>query len=373
MTALYLHWPFCKKKCPYCDFNSHVRDAVDYVRWEAALRTELRYAKQLPPKESITSIFFGGGTPSLMPPSLVAGLLEEIAALWSVDAACEITLEANPTSVEAQHFKSYHASGVNRLSLGVQSLIDSELQFLGREHSAKEALAALEIAQSVFSRFNVDLIYARPHQTVQGWRDELTQLVPRLSGHVSLYQLTIEPDTAFARVYAKGGFVLPDAELAAALYEETQSICAQAGLHRYEVSNYAATGQESRHNLSYWRGDAYLGIGPGAHGRYCDGMGVWHATNTIKSPERWLDAVEKNGHGVECDETLSPQARMEEYLLSGLRLTEGIPIDAVQAILNMARCDYYETLGLMIMGKDRIAITERGRILTERIIADIML
>ena len=325
-TALYVHWPFCKKKCPYCDFNSHVRDGVDHAAWRKALLRELHYWHAQLPNLTISSIFFGGGTPSLMQPETVAALIAETKRLWPATAECEITLEANPTSVEAQKFKELRAAGVNRVSLGVQSLKTESLTFLGREHSASEALAAIELAANIFPRYSFDLIYALPNQTAAAWRAELREALAYARGHLSLYQLTIEQNTAFHHAYHIGKeFILPEENLAAELYLVTQEMMADAGMPAYEISNYAASGEESRHNLSYWRGEAYLGIGPGAHGRV-DLNGIRYATNTLKSPERWLEAVNRQGHGLEEKLTLSIAERAEEKILMGLRLCEeGVP------------------------------------------------
>lgn len=372
MTALYIHWPFCKKKCPYCDFNSHVREAVEYERWSQALLQEMRTMRNLSLDKRLTSIFFGGGTPSLMPPFIVEALLNEAVKLWNCAQDIEITLEANPTSAEAKNFVAYRKAGVNRLSLGVQSLIDDELAFLGREHSAKEALAVLDLVAQHFPRYSFDLIYARPKQTVKAWRKELSQALHHAHGHVSLYQLTVEPDTPFARIYAKGGFTLPDADVAAELYEETQSLCSKARLERYEVSNYAVKGQESQHNLSYWRGDAYVGIGAGAHGRYRDATGGWHATEMIKSPERWIASVEREGHGLADHVALSDTARAEEYLLSGLRLREGVVLEQVKSVLDHSKLAQLHELGLIEVTAERLCVTYQGELVVERVIGELL-
>jgi putative oxygen-independent coproporphyrinogen III oxidase len=373
MTALYIHWPFCKKKCPYCDFNSHVRDAVDYERMGNALVRELRTMHAMAHTHALTSIFFGGGTPSLMPARIVQSVIDTALELWNSTDNIEITLEANPTSFEAQNFKDYKSAGVNRLSLGVQSLIDEELRFLGREHSAHEALLVLEQVQQLFSRYSIDLIYARPHQTLKAWEQELQQALRYHAGHMSLYQLTIEPDTNFARVYAKGGFALPDDDTALALYELTQTLCAEAGLQRYEVSNYASAGQESIHNLSYWRGDDYIGVGAGAHGRILTHAGQWVATSTHKSPERWLSAVEADGHALVEQRMLSAEDRAEEMLISGLRLAEGIACAEVQQVINPDKMQFFIAEGLVRMQQERLAIPPKHIGVTERIIAELLM
>ncbi len=372
MVALYIHWPFCRKKCPYCDFNSHVREEVDADRWETALLIEMRHMATLMPKQPLTSIFFGGGTPSLMPASIVAALLKEAKRVWGFDNAIEITLEANPTSSEAARFQGYREAGVNRLSLGVQAFDAEALQFLGREHSAGEALEAIYLAREIFPRMSFDLMYARPGQQPDDWQEELSQALALARGHLSLYQLTIEPDTPFARLYAKGGFTLPDAEASAELYEMTQSLCEQAGLEPYEISNYATPDEESRHNLTYWRGEPYLGIGPGAHGRVLDASGEWMATATLKSPERWLQAVETQGHGLEEQRVLPTEERAEEILLGGLRLSEGIAYEKVHAVVNSAKAELLEQMGLTACSDGQLRVTGQGRLVMERIVAELL-
>ncbi|MDX2094928.1 MAG: radical SAM family heme chaperone HemW [Alphaproteobacteria bacterium] len=319
-VALYVHWPFCKKKCPYCDFNSHVREGVDHAAWQAALLRELGYWHARMPDKTITSIFFGGGTPSLMAPATAGAIIAAADRLWGLAAECEITLEANPTSVEADNFAALAAAGVNRLSLGVQSFRPESLAFLGREHSVREAHHAIALAAANFARYSFDLIYALPGQTVEAWEAELREALSYARGHLSLYQLTIEENTAFHHAYHVGkSFTLPEDSLAAALYTRTQSLMEAAGMPAYEISNHAAAGQESRHNLAYWQGDSYVGIGPGAHGRVDIGD-ARHATRAIKSPERWLEQTLRIGHGVEEDLTLTTAERAEEALLMGLRL-----------------------------------------------------
>ena len=330
-AALYVHWPFCKKKCPYCDFNSHVREGVDHGAWRAALLRELQYWHHRAPEKRITSIFFGGGTPSLMEPATVAAIIEETDRLWGIDSACEITLEANPTSVEADKFGALATAGVNRVSLGVQSLKPASLAFLGREHSAREALDAISLAANIFPRYSFDLIYALPDQTLQQWEAELREALAYTRGHLSLYQLTIEENTAFHHAYHVGkSFALPEESLAAELYQLTQQIMDGAGLPAYEISNHATPGQASRHNLFYWQSDSYFGIGPGAHGRV-DIAGERLATRDLKSPERWLDAAQKFGHGLEEELTLTTAERAEEIILMGLRLPHlGVDIAAMR-------------------------------------------
>jgi len=328
--ALYIHWPFCKSKCPYCDFNSHVRDSIDQARWQKALLAELdHWAPTLKDRE-LVSIFFGGGTPSLMAPATAAALIERAAQHWPRARDLEITLEANPTSVEASRFAELRAAGVNRVSLGVQALDDAALKFLGRGHNAGEARDAVTLASRLFDRFSFDLIYARPGQTLEAWRDELGAALKMAGDHLSLYQLTIEPGTAFATAFARGDFRLPDEETQAALYETTQATLAAAGLPAYEISNHARPGQECRHNLVYWRYQDYLGIGPGAHGRLTLGDEK-RALKNFRAPETWLKAVERAGHGLEETLLLSADERRDEMLMMGLRLGEGVARDAFRA------------------------------------------
>ena len=328
--ALYLHWPFCVSKCPYCDFNSHVREAVDQKRWREALLAELRYYARLVPDRTITSIFFGGGTPSLMEPATVAALIAEAKALWPVADDLEITAEANPGSVDQAVFAGFAAAGINRVSLGVQAFDSAALQFLGRQHDAAEARTAITLAKEYFPRYSFDLIYARPGQTLTSWQEELAEAVAFGTAHLSLYQLTIEEGTKFAALHRQGEFVLPAEELAAELYEVTGTVLSQAGLLPYEVSNYAQPGEESRHNLTYWRYGDYAGIGPGAHGRLTIN-GQKLATRAHRAPEIWLENVATAGHGAHAPETISPRERLEELLLMGLRLTEEIPFSRIES------------------------------------------
>jgi putative oxygen-independent coproporphyrinogen III oxidase len=322
--GVYLHWPFCLSKCPYCDFNSHVRHApVDQERYVRAFRAEIAATGARVPGRTVSTIFFGGGTPSLMAPATVGAILDAVAAHWTIAADAEVTLEANPSSVEAERFRGYRAAGVNRVSLGVQALDDAALAALGRLHSVKEALDAVAIARAIFPRYSFDLIYARPGQTVDAWRVELDRAIDEAAEHLSLYQLTIEDETPFAALHAAGKLVVPDQDAARDLYDLTQEVCAARGLPAYEVSNHARPGAECRHNLVYWRGHEYAGIGPGAHGRL-DVDGVRRAIATEKQPESWLTQVETGGHGVVVDEALTRSERADEFLLMGLRLAEGI-------------------------------------------------
>ena len=321
--ALYIHWPFCLAKCPYCDFNSHVRDRIDQTRFAAALRTELAWeAARLGPRP-LGSIFFGGGTPSLMDGQTVADLIADARRLFVADDDVEITLEANPTSVEAAKLRDFRAAGVNRVSLGVQSLDPEALAGLGRQHSAGQAVAALELARSIFPRISFDLIYARPGQTMAAWRAELRQALALVADHLSLYQLTIEPGTQYEAAHRRGEIVLPNPDDAAELYDATGEEAARFGLLGYEVSNYAKPGGESRHNLAYWRYTDYAGVGPGAHGRVMV-EGTLRATRRHRAPEPWAALVEARGHGSTAESLVSQIERAREALLMGLRLSEGI-------------------------------------------------
>ena len=327
--GVYIHWPFCLSKCPYCDFNSHVRHAtIDEDRFVRAFEAEIAMTAGRAPGRTVSAIFFGGGTPSLMQPSTVGAILDAVGRHWQVAPDAEITLEANPTSVEASRFRGYCTAGVNRVSLGVQALDDRVLKELGRQHTAQEAIAAVHVARSVFGRYSFDLIYARPRQTPAEWGNELKSALREAGEHLSLYQLTIEPETPFAALYSAGKLRVPDDDTARALYDTTQDICAAHGLPAYEISNHARPGAECRHNLVYWRMHEYAGIGPGAHGRLnvgrLDGDGDRHATATEKRPESWLTRVEQEGHGLVTDEVLTRAEMADEFLLMGLRLAEGI-------------------------------------------------
>jgi len=321
--ALYIHWPFCLAKCPYCDFNSHVRDVIPQVRFRDALRRELAWEAERLGRRRLTSVFFGGGTPSLMAPETAGLLLADARGLFESDPGMEVTLEANPTSVEAGRLAAFRDAGINRVSLGVQSLREDALRFLGRQHSASQAVAALAMARQLFPRVSFDLIYARPGQDLADWRAELRSALDLVADHLSLYQLTVEPGTRFETLHRRGDLVLPDDDLGAALYEATAEEAGRFGLLAYEVSNYAVPGAESRHNLTYWRYGDYVGIGPGAHGRLRLGP-LRLATTRHRAPEPWADRVERTGHGTREETTLSPADQAREMLLMGLRLTEGI-------------------------------------------------
>ena len=322
--ALYVHWPFCLSKCPYCDFNSHVRERVDQDRWRGALLRELDHFSALLPGATITSIFFGGGTPSLMPPETAAAVIDRAATSWTLATNAEITLEANPTSTEAARLEDFRAAGVNRVSLGVQALDDDALKFLGRGHDAAEARQAVTLAQRIMPRSTFDLIYARPGQAVEAWREELGEALSFADSHLSLYQLTIEKGTPFWRQERDGAFALPDDDAGRALYDLTQEIMEAAGFAAYEVSNHARGGDACRHNLAYWRYDDYVGIGPGAHGRIAPAGKGRQATRQHAAPESWLAAVEREGHGTVETRPLDPDEQAREMLMMGLRLAEGV-------------------------------------------------
>lgn len=373
--GIYVHWPFCAQKCPYCDFNSHVRrEGVDEARYVAAFARELAALAALTGPRRVTSIFLGGGTPSLMAGATVAALLDHIAGLWTLDPEAEITLEANPGSVEAARFRDYRAAGVNRVSIGVQSLRDPELKRLGRIHSAAEARAAVAIAQDVFNRVSFDLIYARPGQSPDDWRTELADALTLAGGHLSLYQLTIEPDTAYAKLHAAGKLHIPNSDEAVALYELTQETMEAAGLPAYEISNHARPGEESRHNLLYWRYGEYVGAGPGAHGRVRVG-GARHATVTERHPETWLAHVEARGNGLIENTPLSPAEQADEALLMGLRLREGLDLDRLMRLggVQPSPDSLRELVGLGLLTHDPfrrwIAATAAGRLVLNAVVA----
>lgn len=355
--ALYFHWPFCETKCPYCDFNSHVRESIDEKRWLSAYIREMDFWAEKTKGRELTSIFFGGGTPSLMQPDTVAALLAHAQKLWPYKEGLEITLEANPSSIEAGRFAGFRQAGVNRVSVGIQSLRDDVLKFLERPHSAAEARNAIDIAAKHFERYSFDLIYGRPQQDVNAWKEELQEALPLTRGHLSAYQLTIEPGTAFATRASRGDFIMPDEDMQALFFETTVELCAGYGLHQYEVSNYAAIGQEARHNLNYWRGGDYVGIGAGAHGRVTM-EGVRYATVDHRAPEAWLEKVETAGHGGHPFVALTEHETYEEKLMMGLRLNEGIdaPRDLMDKAAHLAREGYLEENHLPL----RFKPTKRG-------------
>ena len=374
--GVYVHWPFCLAKCPYCDFNSHVRhEAPDEARFARAIATELAHmAERTGPREAV-SVFFGGGTPSLMKPETVSLILETIARHWTLRADAEITLEANPTSVEAERFRGYRAAGVNRVSLGVQALDDASLKGLGRMHTAEEALKAVAIAKRAFPRVSFDLIYARPDQTPDAWRAELTRALAEDVEHHSLYQLTIEDGTPFAALHRAGKLKVPDGDLARELWDVTQETCEAAGFAAYEISNHARPGAESRHNLVYWRSGEYAGVGPGAHGRL-NVFGGRHATATERHPERWLARVEAEGHGLVDDEKLGAIERADEFLLMGLRLREGIERARFRLLagrdFDAARVESLSQEGLIESTPEgRLRVTAAGFPVLDAIVADL--
>lgn len=377
--ALYVHWPFCVSKCPYCDFNSHVRESVNQDAWRSALLADLAFeagvtAGGASPRR-IGSIFFGGGTPSLMPPATVAAIIDEADRRWGLTRDCEITLEANPNSVEVANFAALASAGVNRVSVGVQALDDATLAFLGRAHGANEARRAIAAAQAHFRRVSFDLITARPDQSVATWERELAEALAFGTDHLSLYQLTIEPGTRFATLYARGNLTLPDEVTAAELFTLTRAMTDTAGLPAYEVSNHAQPGSESRHNLSYWRYRDYIGVGPGAHGRRGH-----HATERHRKPENWLSAVLKHGHGVKTELPLSPRERAVEAMVMGLRLTEGVDLDqiaddsglAVADIVDTAATDALARQGLLTRDDSQLAVTASGVLLLDSILKRIV-
>ena len=375
--GVYVHWPFCKAKCPYCDFNSHVRhQPVDAMAFAQALARELQWFAGQTPGRAVTSIFFGGGTPSLMPPEAVAHVLDTIGRLWSVAPDVETTLEANPTSIEAENFRGYRAAGVNRVSVGVQSLDDNDLKALGRQHGSDEALKAFRLAATIFPRVSFDMIYARPNQTLAGWREELSRALTEQQGHMSLYQLTIEPGTAFADLHARGALIVPAEDTAADLYDLTQELTDKAGLAAYEVSNHAAAGQESRHNLLYWRYGEYAGVGPGAHSRLAAGENR-RAIVVEKHPETWRAMVASQGHGIVEDQMVKPADQAGEYLLMGLRVSEGIDLERYAALagrqMDSGKIAGLKSLGLIKRQGSNLRATADGRKLLNAVIAELSL
>ena len=374
--GIYVHWPFCLAKCPYCDFNSHVRGApIDEERYLAAFRTEIAHRASLTPGRVVGSIYLGGGTPSLMKPETVQGVIDTVASKWPLDPKAEITLEANPTSVEAERFRGYRSAGVNRLSIGLQALNDADLKSLGRRHTADEALEAVKLAASLFDRFSFDLIYGRPGQTEGDWRAELKRALDYVGDHVSLYQLTIEPDTIFERLRDAGKLALPDEELSLAMFGATREIASARGLPAYEVSNHARPGGESRHNLVYWRYGEYAGVGPGAHGRLVTAKGRL-AQEAERHPEMWLTQVETEGHGLVENTPLSREEQGDEFLLMGLRLTEGID-PARYARISGHEIDPERLKSLVedgfveVNSEGRLRVTPMGAPLLDTVVADV--
>ena len=366
--GIYIHWPFCRSKCPYCDFNSHVRERIDHTRWRSALLAELEHYARDTQGRMVTSIFFGGGTPSLMESETVAALIRRVRGLWAVASDVEITLEANPTSAEIDNFRAFRDAGVNRVSLGVQSLVAGDLAFLGRQHDAAQALAAVQMAASTFDRFSFDLIYARPNQILDQWRQELDRALDFAAGHISLYQLTIEPGTQFEQAVARGDFRVLDEERAAELYEATVERLGAAGLADYEISNFARPGEESRHNLTYWRYGDYVGVGPGAHGRLTLGDEKF-ATRQHRAPEVWLDLVERDRHATRQRDLVPRAERLDEMLMMGLRLKEGVPLARAEKesalpfaqAIDATRLRRLIDGGFLALNDDRLAATPSGR------------
>ncbi|SEC83438.1 oxygen-independent coproporphyrinogen-3 oxidase [Rhizobiales bacterium GAS188] len=373
--GVYVHWPFCLAKCPYCDFNSHVRHAPpDQARFVKAFQAELAHMQEIAPGRMVTSIFFGGGTPSLMEPGTVGAILDAIAQNWSVDRDVEVTLEANPTSVEAGRFRGYREAGVNRVSLGVQALNDADLKALGRMHTVEEAMRAVGVATSLFERSSFDLIYARPGQSPEAWRAELEEAIARAGEHMSLYQLTFEPDTPFEALRRAGKLQPPPPEEARILYEITQELCSLRGLPAYEVSNHARPGQECRHNLTYWRYGEYAGVGPGAHGRLVAPRGRL-ALSTERAPESWVERALAQGHGVVDRNVLLPADEGDEFLLMGLRLGEGIDPQRFAALagreLAPERIELLTSLGLVEASEGRLRVTQEGFLVLDAVVADL--
>jgi oxygen-independent coproporphyrinogen-3 oxidase len=372
--GIYVHWPFCAAKCPYCDFNSHVRSEFDETLWSSAIMQELEWvaAQQGSNRPVVESIFFGGGTPSLMTGAAVARVIDAIGRLWTPAPNAEITLESNPASAEAARFRDYRAAGVNRVSLGVQALNDTDLKFLGRLHNVADAKAALAMAMGVFDRVSLDLIYARPRQTVAEWRAELAEALAFGTEHLSLYQLTIEPGTPFAILAREGKLATPEEDIAAALYETTQELTEAAGRPAYEISNHAVPGAESRHNLIYWRYGAYAGVGPGAHGRL-DLAGKRFATSCERLPERWRDLVSRAGHGMIEMQEIAQADAAHEHLLMNMRLAEGLDVAGYEtrwsAPLDRRRIAGLENEGLVRLANEKLFATPRGRLVLNSVIA----
>ena len=374
--GIYVHWPFCAAKCPYCDFNSHVRhQPVDQPRFTAAFAREMAAMRERTGPRRVDSIFLGGGTPSLMQPETVGAVLAAVARHWTVPDGIEITLEANPSSVEAERFRGYRAAGVNRVSLGVQALNDRDLRFLGRLHNVGQALGAIRLARETFPRMSFDLIYARPGQTPEAWAAELEGAIGHAADHLSLYQLTIEEGTPFHALHAAGKFSVPDEDIGAELYRVTQEVTAARGLPAYEISNHARPGSESRHNLIYWRYGEYAGIGPGAHGRFVEN-GRRVVTFTERTPETWLELVEKQGHGVAGGELLTRSEEADEFLLMGLRLTEGIDLVRYESLagrpLSSERISLLQGERLVEpVGNSRLRATPAGMVVLDAVVADL--
>lgn len=374
--GIYVHWPFCQSKCPYCDFNSHVRGSIDHKRWQAALVREIENSARMVPGRSVRSVFFGGGTPSLMAPETVDAVLQAIRAHWAASNDIEVTLEANPTSVEAGKFAAFAQAGVNRLSMGIQSLRDSDLKSLGRLHTAAEARRAFDIAREHFQRVSFDLIYARQGQTLADWEVELAEATEMAVDHLSLYQLTIESGTRFGDLYKRGRLRgLPTADASADMYERTQEICEAHGFSAYEVSNHAVSGAESRHNLVYWRYGDYVGVGPGAHGRLTVN-GQRRATESCRIPEDWLLKVEKQGTAIETSEIISPSDQAAEYLMMSLRLVEGSDLSRFSSLAGEPiaenRIQNLVDQGLLERENGRIRTVGAGRMVLNAVLRELL-
>ena len=375
-----MHWPFCRAKCPYCDFNSHIREAVDERRWRRALLTEIEHTAGETPGRQVSSIFFGGGTPSLMAPETVAATIDHVSRNWQLDGNIEITLEANPTSVEAGRFAAYRAAGINRLSLGVQALDDNALSFLGREHSLSEALTALDTAREAIPNYSFDLIYARPKQSVADWQCELMAALDMAGDHISLYQLTIEKGTPFYASARDGKIVLPSEALTARLFEITQQLTAAAGFTAYEISNHARPGGECSHNLSYWHYDDYAGIGPGAHGRLTLSEEGRIATRRHSKPETWLEAVDRDGHGNAQRYEVPAADSAREMLMMGLRLKAGVDLRRLAErsgltlanVVNLSALRRLGNGGFLVHSQDRLRATEKGRVVLNRLLVELL-
>lgn len=379
--AIYIHWPFCKVKCPYCDFNSHVINQIEQEKWLESYLREIDYFALKLPGRAISSIFFGGGTPSLMEPFIVEGIINHIAEKWQFTGDTEVTLETNPTSAEAEKFRNFKKAGINRISMGIQALNDKDLKFLGREHNATEALQALDMAKGIFDRYSFDLIYARPEQTLQQWRYELDRALKLAGGHLSLYQLTIEKGTPFYSLYKSGAFVLPNEDIAAEMYQITDEILESVGMTSYEISNYARKGQESRHNLTYWNYGEYIGIGPGAHGRMKNGNSHGRiATMMIHDPKNWLESVKNNGHGLQSSEKIKGRELIEEVIMMGLRLRYGIKRENFKEItgydfeevLSISNLEKFISGSLIELDNDYLKVTKKGRLVLNNVIAELL-
>lgn len=359
MFGIYIHWPFCAAKCPYCDFNSHVAETIDHAAWAEAYRREIDFYAERTAGRTVTSIFLGGGTPSLMAPATVETVINHIARRWAVDRDAEITLEANPTSVEADKFAAFRSAGVNRVSIGVQAFNDPDLAFLGRKHDIKEAIQAIDVASKTFDRCSFDLIYARPGQTASAWESELKTALRHAAGHLSLYQLTIEQGTPFYMRHARGDFVIPDEDLGGELYDVTQAVLDAAGMPAYEVSNHARPGEESRHNLTYWRYADYAGIGPGAHGRLTIG-GHKYATRGHRAPDIWMERVRDHGHGGHAEEIVTADDRATECLMMGMRLREGMPLARLEAEAGRSWEEIIRPAKIEALAQEGLAVLENG-------------